>query len=108
MASPGPMDRYTRMMNTAANFFPTRPASCSKPPALATATTPSTGNPMAVMANPTMAIQVSVPACAPINGGKIRFPAPKNRQNKVSPRKKIFLFFIFSIIIFISPRCFKF
>ena len=42
---------------------------------------------MAVTAKPTMAVQVFVPAIAPKKGGKIRFPAPKNMENNVSPTR---------------------
>lgn len=71
-------------MNMAGNLL--------RPPDLATATTPRTGNPMAVTAKPAMAIQIFVPADAPKKGGKIRFPAPKNMEKSVRPTKTSFCF----------------
>ena len=76
------------MVNTRENFGWTRLASWSNPPALATATTPAMGRPMALTANPVKAGQKLEPACAPRWGGKIRFPAPKNIENSVKPRSR--------------------
>ena len=53
------------------------------------------GKPMALSENPTMAIQVEWPACAPKNGGKIKFPAPKNMENSVKPTSNMSLRFNF-------------
>ena len=74
--------------NPVANRGPTRPARMGRLPARATAMTPSTGKPMAEMRNPAMALQVFPPAWAPKKGGKIRFPAPKNMEKRVSPTNK--------------------
>ena len=87
MARQGPMERYTRMVNTVANTGCTRPASLSRPPARATAVTPAMGRPTALTARPAKAGQRLVPACAPRCGGKIRFPAPKNMENSVKLTK---------------------
>ena len=57
MARQGPMERYTRMVNTMANTGCTRPASLSRPPARATATTPAMGRPTALTARPAKAGQ---------------------------------------------------
>ena len=87
MARQGPMERYTRMVNTMANTGCTRLASLSRPPACATATTPAMGRPTALTARPAKAGQRFTPACAPRCGGKIRFPAPKNMENSVKLTK---------------------
>ena len=117
MASPGPIDRYTSSVNTAAKTGCTRPAKRRRPSAFATAITPSTGKPIALRIKPAMAGQVFVPACAPRKGGKIRLPAPKNMENNVNPTSSrffprsrcislpLFLLFISLIILcFPFPR----
>ena len=70
------------------NFLFTRLARLSRPPDFATAATPRIGRHTALKINPAMAIQTEVPALKPRNGGKIRFPAPKNIENKVMPTNK--------------------
>ena len=84
MAKQGPMVRMMASASTMANLGETRSARYSNPPAEDTASTPSTGRPTAEMMNPTAASGVADPACAPRNGGKIRFAAPKNMEKKVN------------------------
>ena len=74
------------MLSTLAKRGPTRPARCSTlPPARADATMPSSGMPMPVMRKPSRAQVHAVPAAMPMNGGKIRLPAPKNIANSATP-----------------------
>ena len=49
------------------------------------AATPKSGMPTPVIKNPRIACQICAPAACPINTGKIRFPAPKNRPNSMLP-----------------------
>ena len=53
------------------------------PDDFATAITPSTGNPTAVIKNPNIVIQVAFPADCPRKGGNIKFPAPKNNEKSI-------------------------
>ena len=85
------MERYTSTVNTGAKSGCTRLASLSRPPALATATTPAMGRPMALTESPAKASHRFAPACAPRCGGKIRLPAPKNMENNVNPTNNRFL-----------------
>ena len=41
------------------------------------------GKPTAVIRNPAIATQVLFPADCPKNGGKIKFPAPKNNEKSI-------------------------
>ena len=75
------------MVKTAANRFPTRPARTGSPPDRATAMTPRMGSPTALTARPVKAQDTAVPAESPRTGGKMRFPAPKNMENRVMPTK---------------------
>ena len=59
------------------------------------ARTPNSGNPTPVNKNPIMAGQKFVPDACPNAGGKIKFPAPKNKANSISPIATISLFEIF-------------
>ena len=88
MARQGPMERYTISVKIKENLSPALCESVLMPPERATAATPKTGKPIALTAKPIKASTVLVPACAPKRGGNIRFPAPKNIENKVMPTNK--------------------
>ena len=75
---PGPIERYINSVITTANLLPTLAPSLSSPSNFATTIMPSTGSITAVIRKPHMAINVDDPALCPKNGGKIKFPAPKN------------------------------
>ena len=60
--SPGPIDKYINTVNILANTGFTLFAKLVNPPDFATAITPSTGNPTAVIKNALIAIQVFSPA----------------------------------------------
>ena len=80
------------MKNVAKTGF-TLLANACNPPDFATAITPSTGNPTAVTKNPKIVTQVALPAACPKNGGKIKFPAPKNNENNIKlTNNKSFLY----------------
>ena len=49
---------------------------------------PKNGNPIPVSKNPVIAIQTCVPAFCPKLAGKIKFPAPKNNANSITPITK--------------------
>ena len=72
--------------------MPTLAHSLSSPSNLATTMIPSTGSITAVMIKPSMAVIVTLPALCPKNGGKIKFPAPKNSENNMKLIKIICLF----------------
>src|SRR5690554_6093885 len=55
------------------------------PPTLADAIIPKNGNPIPVKKNPTMDQFHLSPDINPKNGGKIKFPAPKNIENNTKP-----------------------
>ena len=75
-----------------ANLLPTLAPSLSSPSNLATTIMPSTGSITAVMIKPSMAVIVTLPALCPKNGGKIKFPAPKNSENSMKLISMICLF----------------
>ena len=70
-------------MNTTAKRASTLRASLSRPSNFATTMTPRTGRITAVIRKAAMAKGIFSPAFCPRNGGKIRFPAPKNRENSI-------------------------
>ena len=74
-------------MKSAANRGPTREANGFKPPDSATAMTPRIGKPTAVVRKPRKPVKDAVAASAPSQGGKIRFPAPKNIAKSVKPMR---------------------
>ena len=74
-----------RMVKSCAKAGCTRPASFSRPPERATAITPRTGSPTALIKNPAAAGIMDVPACTARKGGNIRLPAPKNMEKSVNP-----------------------
>ncbi len=53
------------------------------------ARTPSNGKPTPVNKKPIIAGQKLVPAACPNAGGKIKFPAPKNRAKSIRPMATI-------------------
>ena len=81
-----------------AKRFPAFPLNLSNPSNLATTMTPSTGNTTAVNKKPAIAVNVCSPAFYPKNGGKIKFPAPKNSENNIKLITTIF--FLFNFISF--------
>ena len=81
------------------NRRPTRRESRSSPSNRATTTTPSTGSTTAVMRKPAMAAGAAEPAFCPRKGGKIRFPAPKNRENSIKLTNVMFF-----LLICLSPK----
>src|SRR5699024_11339595 len=52
------------------------------------------GNNMAVMRKPVMAGPKCSPASNPKIGGKIKFPAPKNKENNIKTEKSTFFLLI--------------
>ena len=97
IARQGPIARYRIIIYTKENPGCTLDARCSSPPDFVTAITPRIGSPTALTANPRNALQVCVPAWAPRKGGNIRFPAPKNMENRVTPISTLFFKLNFSI-----------
>ena len=85
-------------MNTIAKRASTLRASLSRPSNFATTMTPRTGRITAVIRKAAMAKGIFSPAFCPRNGGKIRFPAPKNRENSIKLIRTIF--FLLSFITF--------
>ena len=83
MPSPGPIDRYIAVVNTTENIGPTLFARLDKPLVFPTTIAPKTGNKTAVTQKAIREIKVAEPALLPKSGGKIRFPAPKNKPNNI-------------------------
>ena len=98
MPSPGPIEIYIRIVNINENRGLTLLARGCKPLNLATAITPSTGKATAVIQNPSMANGVLIVAFCPKNGGKIKFPAPKNNENSIKLTRINWVFVNFIII----------
>ena len=86
-------------MNIIENIGSTLLARFLSPLDFATATTPRMGNIIAVILKNSIVVTTFVPACFPIIGGKIRFPAPKNTENTINPIINNSFFFIFYLII---------
>ena len=83
-----------------AKRLPTCCPNRSSPSKRATTTTPSTGSTTAVARKPSMAGRVWLPAFCPRKGGKMRFPAPKNRENSIKLTSSIlFLLNFMSILL---------
>ena len=84
-AKNGPMVRYSAQVKNTPYRQPTRLLSSARPPQrlMPNATTPNSGRPTPVTNRPITAGQRWLPACCPIETGKIRFPAPKNRPNSI-------------------------
>lgn len=96
--SPGPIERYIKTAKTMAKCFPTYLPSLSSPSNFATTATPSTGRITAVIRNPVIAKAVLFPAFCPRNGGKIKFPAPKNNEKSIKLTTS--LFFLLNFILY--------
>ena len=71
-----------------------------RPPDLATAITPNTGKPTAVIRKAPKAIQTLSPADWPKKGGKIKLPAPKNNEKSISPTNNKSFFDNYFILFF--------
>ena len=84
IARHGPMARYIAIVNALPNAGWILEERFSSPSVLSTAISPMTGSPIAVIANPMKAGTKCSPASMARNGGKMRFPAPKNIENMVS------------------------
>ena len=77
-ANKGPIQRYTVKDRIFAKRGDMREASSYiLVPASTTAKTPATAIPTSLKTKPSKAIGALVPACCPMEGGKIIFPAPK-------------------------------
>ena len=83
MPSPGPIDKYIAVVKTKAKAGFTLLARFDKPLVLPTTNHPKTGNTTAVTQKANRATKVAFPAIFPKRGGKIKFPAPKNRPNNI-------------------------
>ena len=82
--SPGPIDKYIAVVNTTENKGETLFERLVKPSVFPTTIAPITGNKTAVTQNANKEINVKVPAWLPKSGGKIKFPAPKNKPNSIT------------------------
>ena len=87
-----------------AKRLPTCCPNRSSPSKRATTTTPSTGSTTAVARKPSMATGVWLPAFCPRKGGKIRFPAPKNRENSIKLTSSILFLLSFMSILLIFQK----
>lgn len=92
MAMQGPISKYTMVRKTGPKGFQSRLIMAEALFQGAMMTMAATGSNTAVVMKPARARGVAEPACTAIQGEKIRFPAPKNMENKVMPRKSDCLF----------------
>ena len=90
IARQGPIAKYKSSMYTLENRGCTLEARASNPSDFVTAITPNTGRHTALKAKPKNAGTMLLPAILPRNGGKIKFPAPKNIENNVIPISILF------------------
>ena len=81
-------------MNIIENTGSTLLARFLSPLDFATAIIPRIGKIIAVILKNSIVVTTFVPACFPIIGGKIRFPAPKNTENTINPIINNSFFFI--------------
>ena len=87
IATSGPMQSIISKASTVTTTgFTFLPRSVNDVPNNTTVRTPRKGETMPVVKNPATAASHSSPAFSPINGGKIRFPAPKNIANNAKPK----------------------
>ena len=98
------MDKYNTTVKIRENFGLILLANdcTSSCPDIPIARTPNNGKPTPVNKNPMIAGQRLVPDACHNAGGKIKFPAPKNKANSISPIATISLFEIFEFIAFAS------
>ena len=96
----GPKHNIIKISKVIPNFLPALPTTPWKDPALETATIDKNIIPTSDIINPKKLINHSLPDVNPMYGGNIRFPAPKNIENKANPITSI-SFFLF---IFYNPN----
>ncbi|KWZ98926.1 hypothetical protein HMPREF3224_00454 [Anaerococcus hydrogenalis] len=84
MPSPGPIDKYIAVVKTTENKGETLFDKFVNPSVFPTTIAPITGNIIAVTQNANKEIKVKDPAWFPKSGGKIKFPAPKNKPNSIT------------------------
>lgn len=91
IAKNGPIARYKMTENPIPNAGWTRDAiACrSRSPEYAKARIASNGRPTPVTRKPALATQTCSPASCPSIGGKMRFPAPKNKAKSIMPMTMI-------------------
>ena len=86
------MDKQTSTVKTRPNNGETRcPISSNPLFEIETDKTAKNGMKTAVKMKPIMAGMKKSPASIPRNGGKIKLPAPKNKENNINPKMNIFL-----------------
>ena len=92
ITSIGPRQSIIITSRPTPNFLPALCTTFWKVPALSTAFIDKSIIPTSAITNPKKLISQLLPEVTPINGGNIRFPAPKNIENNANPIIKISLF----------------
>ena len=88
-----PVHRMTAVLSTRPGTLPNDPSTATfAPPAALSAKMPRQDSATSIKMKHRKPITQSVPLSMPKNGGKIRFPAPKNMANKARPVTKVFFF----------------
>ena len=88
-----PVHKMTAVLSTNPGTRPNEPSTAAfAPPAALSAKMPRQESATSIKMKHKKPITQSVPLSMPKNGGKIRFPAPKNMANKASPVIKVSFF----------------